>query len=134
MTAAQDKERDSRLTSAHNDFAKGLNSYAFFKMPNQAISENLVQETFMKTWKYLARKGEIATMKALLYHVLNGLIVDEYRKRKTIPLDTLLKKGFGPSVNPSDQLFDILDGKMGLMPSMVITTFWAPLFFLRLLD
>lgn len=32
-------------------------------------------------------------MKAFPYHVLNNLIVDEYRKRKTASLDDLLEKG-----------------------------------------
>ncbi len=51
-------------------------------------------------------------MKAFLYHVLNNLIVDEYRKRKTTSLDTLLEKGFEPVVDDSSKrLMNILDGK-----------------------
>ncbi|MFA6495116.1 MAG: sigma-70 family RNA polymerase sigma factor [Candidatus Paceibacterota bacterium] len=53
-------------------------------------------------------------MKAFLYHVLNHLIVDEYRKNKTTSLDTLLKKGFEPSVDDSGKLFNVLDGKAAL--------------------
>lgn len=111
MITAQEAERNTTLTSAHNDFAKGLNLYAFFKVPNRAISEDLVQETFLKTWKYLAREGKIDIMRAFLYHVLNGLIIDEYRKNKTVSLDALLEKGFEPNADPSGRLFNFLDGK-----------------------
>jgi RNA polymerase sigma-70 factor (ECF subfamily) len=50
-------------------------------------------------------------MKAFLYHILNNLIVDEYRKKKTTSLDILLEKGFEPGVDDSNRLFDFLDGK-----------------------
>ena len=69
----------------------------------------------MKTWMYLVKGGKIDLMKAFLYRVLNNLIVDEYRKHKTISLDVLLEKGFEPSVASSKRLFDILDGKAALL-------------------
>ena len=99
---------------AHHDFQKGLNTYAFFKTNNHATGEGLVQDTFMKTWKYLAKGGKIDIMKAFLYHILNDLIVDEYRKHKTISLDVLVEKGFEPSADHSLRLADFLDGKKAL--------------------
>lgn len=54
-------------------------------------------------------------MKAFLYHVLNHLIVDEYRKRKTLSLDALLEKGFEPSADPSEGRVNALDGKTALL-------------------
>src|SRR3990167_2535302 len=89
------------MRAAHHDFEKGLNTRAFFKVNDRTISEDLVQDTFMKTWKYLVRGGKIDLMKAFLYHVLNDLIVDEYRKKKTTSLDALQEKGFEPSVEDS---------------------------------
>jgi RNA polymerase sigma-70 factor (ECF subfamily) len=101
------------LTTAHHDFNKGLNIHAFFKLNDRAMGEDLVQETFIKTWKYLVRGGEIDTMKAFLYHVLNNLIIDQYRKHKAISLDILLEKGFEPACEDSEskKLFNIIDGK-----------------------
>lgn len=97
MTPKQKKEQDVVLTTAHHDYEKGLNVHAFFKTHNHATGEDLVQDTFIKTWSYLARGGKIDIMKAFLYHVLNNLIVDQYRKHKTTSLDVLLEKGFEPS-------------------------------------
>jgi RNA polymerase sigma-70 factor (ECF subfamily) len=115
MTSEQKTERQAVLTVAHHDFEKSLNMYAFFKVRNHAASEDLVQDTFMKTWKYLVKGGKIEVMKAFLYHILNHLIVDSYRKRKTESLDVLLDKGFEPQVAPSDRLFNILDGKGAIL-------------------
>jgi RNA polymerase sigma-70 factor (ECF subfamily) len=103
------------LAVAHHDYDKVLNVHAFFKLSDHEKSEDLVQDTFMKTWNYLLRGGKIDVMKAFLYHVLNHLIVDEYRKRKTISLDGLLEKGFQPSINQSERLIDFMDGKTALL-------------------
>ena len=75
----------------------------------------MVQDTFMKTWLYLVKGGKIDLMRAFLYHVLNNLIVDEYRKNKTSSLDILLEKGFEPSTGNSDPLIDFLDGKKAIL-------------------
>lgn len=114
MTPKQEMERQGVLTDAHGDYAKGLGSHAFFKLNNRALSDDLVQDTFMKTWKYLARDGKIDVMKAFLYHILNNLIVDEYRKRKLLSLDLLLTKGYEPGEDHSERLIDALDGKEAL--------------------
>jgi RNA polymerase sigma factor (sigma-70 family) len=94
LTSKEKSEQNTILTAAHNDFEKSLNRHAFFKLNNHSVGEDLVQETFMKTWTYLVKGGKVHIMKAFLYHVLNNLIIDEYRKRKTFSLDSLLEKGF----------------------------------------
>ncbi len=109
------KQLQSILTQAHHSYDKMLNAHAFFKMQDRAKSQDMVQATFTKTWVYLIKKGEIATMKAFLYHVLNNLIIDEYRKRKTTSLEILAEKGFEPSSKDFGRLFDILDGKAAFL-------------------
>ncbi|MFA6251537.1 MAG: RNA polymerase sigma factor [Candidatus Paceibacterota bacterium] len=107
----KNKENKDILNQAHQNFSKGLNSYAYFKIHNRTISTDLVQDTFIKTWSYLVRGGKIDIMKAFLYHILNNLIVDQYRKHKTLSLDDLMEKGFEPKASEFDPNFDILDGK-----------------------
>ena len=94
MTLEQETQQRAIMTTAHYDYQKGLNAHAFFKIHDHAMGEDLVQTTFMKTWVYLVRGGKIEMMKAFLYHVLNNLIVDHYRKHKTISFDVMLERGF----------------------------------------
>ena len=115
MTPKQEEKLKGVLAKAHYDFNKGLNARAFFKVNNRVISGDLVQDTFIKTWSYLIKGGKIDIMKAFLYHVLNNLIVDQYRKHKTSSLDILLEKGFEPSVSDKERIFNILDGKTALL-------------------
>ena len=99
------------LTTAHHDFSKGLSSRAYFKVHDHELSKDLVQDTFIKTWSYLVKGGQIDIMKAFLYHILNNLIIDQYRKHKTDSLDTLVENGFEPKDTDSVRFLDILDGK-----------------------
>lgn len=115
MTLKQETQQKILLTKAHYDYGKKLNAYAFFKVRDRATSDDLVQDTFMKTWRYLVRDGKIDVMKAFLYHILNNLIIDEYRKRKTTSLDVLLEKGFEPSINDSGRLLNVSDGKAAIL-------------------
>jgi len=115
MTPKQEIQRRIILTVAHHDYEKMLNSYAFFKTRNHAVGEDLVQDTFIKTWSYLVKGGKIDVMKAFLYHILNNLIVDEYRKHKTISLDVLLEKGIEPSCGYFGRMPNVLDGKAVLL-------------------
>lgn len=116
MTTDQEKkDMEALLSSAHFDFDKRLNAHAFFKIHDKSMGEDLVQSTFLKTWSYLVKGGKIITMKAFLYHILNGLIVDEYRKKKTTSLDSMIEKGFEPSAPDSDKFVNALDGKAAML-------------------
>ena len=110
MTKKQEAQRQVLFTAAHNDYAKGLNIHAFFKVHDKAMGQDLVQDTFIKTWAYLVKGGKIDTMKGFLYHILNHLIIDEYRKHKATSLDVLLEKGFEPSAGDFSRIFDVMDG------------------------
>lgn len=111
----QDTRQRAALTAAHRDYEKILKSYALYKVRDRETSEDLVQDTFMKTWSYLVKGGKIDLMKSFLYHVLNNLIVDEYRKHKTTSLDVLLEAGYEPSAGDSERLIDALDGKGAIL-------------------
>ncbi|MDD5152842.1 MAG: RNA polymerase sigma factor [Candidatus Pacebacteria bacterium] len=114
MTPKQKTERQAILTVAYHSYVRGLNARAFFKLNNRETGESLVQDTFMKTWMYLVKGGKIDLMKAFLYHILNNLIIDEYRKHKTVSLDTLIEKGFEPREIIPEVTFDVFDTKVVL--------------------
>src|SRR5437763_1367624 len=87
-----------KFSMALHDYQRDLNIHAFFRVNDPEIGKDLVQDTFMKTWNYIKNGGKIMMMRAFLYHILNNLIVDEYRKRKhkATSLDNLLEAGYEP--------------------------------------
>ncbi|MFA6520417.1 MAG: sigma-70 family RNA polymerase sigma factor [Candidatus Paceibacterota bacterium] len=115
MTIQQEIQLKMLLTEAHGSYANDLKRRAYYKVSDGTLAEDLVQNTFLKTWNYLVKGGKIETMKAFLYHILNNLIVDEYRKHKTVSLDTLLTKGFEPSIDDSKRTISKLDGREAIL-------------------
>lgn len=99
---------------AYKDFNKGMNRYSFFKLHEQNMSKDVVQDTFIKTWSYLLKGGKIILMKSFIYHILNNLIIDEYRKNKPVSLDNLVENGFDPINHDPNRDIDILDGKKAI--------------------
>ncbi|MFA6432474.1 MAG: RNA polymerase sigma factor [Candidatus Paceibacterota bacterium] len=115
MTTKENIRLQILLTTAHGSYNRGLNAHAFFKVNDHAMCDDLVQSTFLKTWIYLVKGGKIDTMKAFLYHILNNLIVDQYRKHKTDSLDALIENGYEPAVDDTSRLFNIMDGKVAAL-------------------
>ena len=104
-------ELDATLTKAHKEYEKGLRHYSIARLHSPEMADDVVADAFMKTWVYLKKGGKITLMKAFLYHITNCLIVDQYRKRKTVSLDILSESGFEPSVDDSNRLLDTIDGQ-----------------------
>lgn len=111
------------LTAGYTDFNVKLNRYALAKTHNSTTSDDLVQETFLKAWKFLRRGGTIRTMEAFLYHVLKGLIIDEYRRKKSSSLDLMLESGFEPGIDTRERDSNIFDGAtlVNLMRELPLT-------------
>jgi len=115
MTQQQIASLQSVLTNAHNQYYNDLRRYSVYKLSNNALSEDLVQETFLKTWKYLVEGGKIQAMRSFLYHIINNLIIDQYRKHKTVSLDALVEDGFEIGSDEQARIFNQHDGDTALL-------------------
>ena len=70
--------------------ADPLFRHAYFRVSNRDLALDLVQDTFTKTWDFMARGGVVDDFRSFLYRTLNNLVIDEYRKRKGESLDQKL--------------------------------------------
>ncbi len=77
---------------AHSD---ALFRHALFRISNRDRALDLVQDAFLKTWDYVSQGNEVDQYKAFLYRILNNLIIDEYRKKKSSSLDEILENDTG---------------------------------------
>lgn len=73
-------------------YSDALFRHCFFRLSDREKALDLTQETFLRVWKYRENGGQIEDIKAFLYRTLNNLVVDEYRKKKTVSLDSLLEE------------------------------------------
>lgn len=87
------KTNTERFIEAYDKFADAIFRHLFFRISDRELAKDLLQETFTKTWDFIVGGGEIQNLRAFLYKVANNLIVDQYRKKKTLSLDELKEKG-----------------------------------------
>lgn len=87
---------------AYEAHADAIYRHCFFRVYSRTRAEELVQETFMRAWKYLQDGKVIDNIRAFLYRVAGNLIIDESRKKKESSLDALMESEempFEPSNN-----------------------------------
>jgi RNA polymerase sigma-70 factor (ECF subfamily) len=84
---------------AYERYADAIYRHCFFRVFSKPLAEELTQETFLKTWQYLAQGKEVENLRAFLYRVANNLIIDYVRKKKEDHLDALLENA--PDLEPS---------------------------------
>ena len=75
----------------YEDHADALFRHCYFRVSNRERAVEITQDAFMKTWDHISRGTQIDNHKAFLFRVLNNLIIDEYRKKKSTSLDALLE-------------------------------------------
>lgn len=122
------------LSDGYINFSKALHRYARSRVSDSELADDLIQSTFLKTWAYLKRGGRIEMLEAFLYHILKALIIDEYRKKKSISLDVLLGQGFDPTHDETARLANILDGKQVASLIAQLPTLYRKVIRLRYLE
>jgi len=80
-----------------------LYTRAFSKISDKQIAEDLVQETFIVAFTSFHNFKNLSKPKTWLFAILNNKIVDHYRKKSTVSLNTLTEE---QGVQITDSLFD----------------------------
>lgn len=86
-------DKEQQYLEAFDKYSDALFRHCYFRLSDRERSLDLVQETYLRAWTYLDDGQEIIAFKAFLYKILNNLIIDEYRKKKSVSLDALLEEG-----------------------------------------
>jgi RNA polymerase sigma-70 factor, ECF subfamily len=93
----------------YDETADSLFRHCYFKVSNRELALDLVQETFARTWEYIASGKEVNNIKGFLFKVANNLIIDEYRKKKVVSLEVLQESiGFdAPTQDHKKTVFNV---------------------------
>lgn len=86
---------ETEFLKAYDQYADVIFWYCYFRISDREKAKDLLQETFMRAWRYVTEGKKIDNIKAFLYRVANNVIIDEYRKRKPISsLEDIQEDGF----------------------------------------
>ncbi len=81
-----------RFTEVYNSQSDSVFRFCLFRVSSRDNSVDIVQETFMRYWDALISGQEIKNDKAFLFTISRNLIIDYYRKKKSLSLDSLLEE------------------------------------------
>ncbi|MBX4200907.1 RNA polymerase sigma factor, partial [Candidatus Parcubacteria bacterium] len=84
--------RQQEFLDAYKQHADAIYRHCYFRVYNKDLAEDLTQETFIKTWKYIVEGKKVDNIKAFLYRVAVNLIIDHSRKKKALALDDVKEK------------------------------------------
>lgn len=90
---------EAEFLKAYDDYADAIFRHCYFRVFDRERGKDLMQETFMRAWEYLAKGEKVLNMRAFLYRIANNLIIDESRKKKETSLDKLQEEGFDPGID-----------------------------------
>lgn len=86
---------EREFLKAYDAHADGLFRFLCLKIADRETARDLMQETFTRVWDYRAKGGIIQEWKPFLFRTAYNLVVDTYRKKRSVSLDALIDdKGF----------------------------------------
>lgn len=83
----------------YDEYADAIYRHCFFRVFSKPLAEELMQETFLRTWEYLGSGKQVDNLRAFLYRVATNLVIDHSRKKKEEPLEPLLENA--PGLEPA---------------------------------
>jgi len=84
---------EKQFLEAYEKYADAIFRYCYFKVSDRDLALDLMQETFKHAWEYLVAGKKVQNVRAFLYRIANNLVVDEYRKKKSISLEAIVASG-----------------------------------------
>ena len=104
-------EQEKEFLKLNDDLADPIFRHCFFRVSDREKAKDIMQETFTRTWEYLAKGETVKNLKAFVYRVANNLIIDSYRKKKEDSLDRMQEDGFDIGVDEREKIMDMLSGR-----------------------
>lgn len=89
----EDFER--QFKDAFERYSDELFRHCTMRLSDRERALELTQDTFVRTWDYVRKGGEVRELRPFLYQTLRNLIIDEYRKIKLHSLDRMLEDAEG---------------------------------------
>jgi RNA polymerase sigma-70 factor (ECF subfamily) len=89
-------KQEKAYLDAFDEHADALYRHCYFRVSDPERARDIVSDTFTKTWDYLVKGNTVDKFKPFLYRTLNHLIIDEYRRKKSESLDSILDESEVP--------------------------------------
>lgn len=86
------KDIQSTFEATYKKESDVIFRFCLIRVSNREIALDITQETFLRLWKQMQEDKNILNEKALLFTIARHLIIDWYRKKKSLSLDAMAFK------------------------------------------
>lgn len=84
------EELKNKFEILYKDQSDSIFRFCLVRVSNREQALDIVQETFLRLWESMIDEKEILNHKAFLFTIARNLIIDWYRKNKSLSLDSML--------------------------------------------
>lgn len=84
-------EVEKAYLAAYDEHADGIFRFLITKVSDTELAKDLVQETFARAWDYCAKGQRVDQWKPFLFRTAYNLVIDSYRKRRSVSLDAMIE-------------------------------------------
>ncbi|MDO8564374.1 MAG: RNA polymerase sigma factor [bacterium] len=96
------KNARDQFTNLYKKEADAVFRFCILRISDREQAVDLTQEAFLRLWNTLLSETEIKNYRAFLFTIARNLIIDWYRKKKSISLDALTDAEDGGFDFPDD--------------------------------
>ncbi len=83
---------EQTFKEAFEAYSDELFRHAAMRLPDRDRALELSQECFLRAWEYAQKGEEIRELRPFLYRTLRHLIIDEYRRKKSVSLEQMAER------------------------------------------
>ena len=103
-----------QFMKSYDELSDAIFRHCYFKVGDREMAKDLMQETFTRSWQYIAGGATVNNLRPFIYRVANNLIIDYYRKKKELSLDNLMVDGFEPGFDELSDTQHSIDAKLAM--------------------
>lgn len=106
MNKNAQEEALAAFTAAYETYANAIFRHCRIRLYDTELAEDIMEDTFIHLWDYMAKGKDIEHMRALLYRIANNLIIDHIRAKKrrpTISINVLEEEGKELGYDPTEE-------------------------------
>jgi RNA polymerase sigma-70 factor (ECF subfamily) len=97
-------DKNGTFEAIYKSESDAIFRFCLLRVSNREQALDITQETFLRLWQSLQQDKEILNNKAFLFTITRRLIIDWYRKKKSISLDNMIN-------NEQEGSYDVVDDK-----------------------
>lgn len=126
--------RELQFTKAYKEHSDALFRYCYLRVSDRELATDLLQNVCLKAWQFIQKGGVVKNMRAFLFTTAHNLIIDEYRKKKAVSLDSLRDEGFDVHSDSDNIVEDRIDGERAIAFLATIPKMYRDVIYLQYVE